>query len=723
MKIKEFLSNLMKKFKEAISTKYSNKDKRSKEIISSVSEKRSFISKLSGSIKIKLMFSFLVPVVFIVILGLAAYSSASKSVVNTFTDSTINVISSTANYYDIIMKTTEDKATQLSIDANTWNYYSRMYQGETVEEAEVFKSIRSSVTSLTISDKFLKNITIFTNYGQPVATTGRFTDNNPYETFKGTAEAEFINNSQDNMVWTGYHTYLDEELGILPKDYAISVSKKFLNKSAVHIGYLQMDIDMSAITDTLASLQLPEGSVVAFISGDGREITASGDVEEPIFVNQSFYEEAKLSEEIENNNTVDYNGKEHKFIYHNISKTGAMVAALVPSSALTSQADSIKVLTVIIVMIATLIAGFIGIVVSSGIGRSIRDIISVLKKASEGDLTVTVKTRRKDEFNILSNNINNMITNMKGLISKSANVATTVISSTENVQQNSELLLTASKDISIAISEIQEGITQQAQDTEQSLRQTDDLANQINLVNEHTYQISRIANETKTVVNNGFNEVEELNSATKSNIDITNKTIKDIEDLERESKAITEIIGVINDIAAQTNLLSLNASIEAARAGDAGRGFSVVAEEIRKLSEKSVSASGEIEQIITNIIKKTQATAVTVKQTEGISKTTEKRLFEVVNLFNNINTHVDELAEKMNDISTTMTVMNEAKNDTLHAIESISAVSEETSAASEEVDATAQQQLEAVTKLNEAAISLKNDSSELAKAIRLFKID
>ena len=70
-----------------------------------------------------------------------------------------------------------------------------------------------------------------------------------------------------------------------------------------------------------------------------------------------------------------------------------------------------------------------------------------------------------------------------------------------------------------------------------------------------------------------------------------------------------------------------------------------------------------------------------------------------------------------------MSVMNEAKNDTLHAIESISAVSEETLAASEEVDATAQQQLEAVTKLIEAANSLKNDSSELAKAIRLFKID
>lgn len=723
MKIKEFLLNQIKNIREVISRKHSNKNKDIKTNLSTDGKKKSPFVGLTNSIKVKLMLSFLIPVLFIVILGLAAYSSASKSIVNTFTDSTINVISSTANYYDIIMQTTEDKATQLSVDANTWNYYSRMYQGETVEEAEVYKSIRSSVTSLTASDKFLGNIAIFTDYGQPVTSTGRFTDNNPYETFKTTKEAEYINNSNDNMVWTGYHTYLDEELGILPKDYAISVSKKYLNKSAVHIGYLQMDIDMSAITESLASLQLPEGSVVAFISGDGREITALGDTEEAIFVNQPFYEEARASEKLGSNNTVNYNGEEHKFIYNNISDTGAMVAALVPSSALTSQADSIKDLTAIIVIVAALIAGFIGIIVSSGIGKSISDIINVLRKASDGDLTVTVKTKRKDEFNILSNSINDMIINMKGLISKSANVATTVISSSEHVQQNSELLLTASKDISIAISEIQEGITQQAHDTEQSLRQTDDLANQINLVNEHTYEISKIANETKSVVNNGFDEVEELNNATKSNIDITNKTIKDMEDLERESKAITEIIGVINDIAAQTNLLSLNASIEAARAGDAGRGFSVVAEEIRKLSEKSVLAAGEIEEIITNITRKTQDTAVTVRQTEGISKTQEKRLLEVVNLFNNINAHVDKLAEKMNEISATMSVMNEAKNDTLHAIESISAVSEETSAASEEVDATAQQQLEAVTKLNEAANSLKNDSSELAKAIRLFKID
>mgnify|MGYP001944774326 FL=1 len=676
----------------------------------------------TNSIKTRLIIAFFVPVVLIVILGLVAYSNASKAIVNTFTESTINVVKSTSNHYDTVMQTIEDKVKQLSIDTTTWNYYSKTYIGDAEEEARVLKSIRKTISSMASADNYIGDIAIFTDYGQGVSSVRRFTDETPFETFSATEEAAYINNSDNDMVWTGYHRYLDNELETSPKKYGISVTKKYVNKYDAHIGYIQMDLNMEIIKENLNSLQLPKGSIVAFISEDGREIIAAESTEEVTFIDQKFYEDARVSEEMGNNDTVNYYGKEHEFIYNYISDTGAMVAALIPSSALTSQADSIKMLTFIVVIVASLIAGFIGVIVSAGIGKSIRDIINVLKVASDGDLTVTIKTGRKDEFNILSNSINEMIANMKDLISKSANVATTVISSSENVQQNSELLLIASKNISIAISEIQEGITQQATDTENCLRQTDDLANQINLINEHTYQISKIANETKTIVNNGFDEVEGLNNATKSNIDITNRTIKDIEDLENESKAITEIIGVINDIAAQTNLLSLNASIEAARAGEAGRGFSVVAEEIRKLSEKSVSAAGEIEQIIRKITKKTKATVITVRHTEGISKTQEKRLLEVVNLFNNINAHVDELAQKMNEISATMSVMNKAKNDTLHAIESISTVSEETSAASEEVDATAQQQLEAVTKLNETAISLKDDSSELAKAIRLFKL-
>ncbi|NLP34352.1 MAG: methyl-accepting chemotaxis protein [Clostridiales bacterium] len=730
MKLKLKITKVLEKQKEKIKekqkqvNKFSEKDKEPKIASTAYNHtvNKSFFGKLSGSIRVKLLVSFFVPIVFIVILGVAAYSNASSSIVSTFKDSTINVINSTGNYYGVIMQTVEDKATQISVDPNTWNYYSKMYKGDIVEESEAYKTIRNTINSIVLSDQYIENIAVFTNYGQPVSSIGTFSDDNPYEKFSATDEAAYIDNSKNNMVWTGYHHYIDEQLGIAPKNYAISLSKSFLNRSATPIGYIQMDINMKIVTDTLNDLDLPEGSVVAFISPDGREITGEGISEETIFYDKEFYDEVKLKEEMNGNETVDYNEEEHMFIYSKIGKTGAMVAALVPSAAITGQADSIKSLTLIIVAVASIIAGFIGIVVSSGIGNAIKSFIGTLSKAADGDLTVSVHTKRRDEFKVLSDSINDMISKMKDLIGKAANVGSTVVISTENVTQNSELMLIASKDISTAISEIQEGITQQAYDTEKCLRQTDDLANQINRVQEHTESIAEIASNTKNVVNDGIGEVDQLNKVTKENIDITNQTIKDIEELEAESNEITDIITVINDIAAQTNLLSLNASIEAARAGDAGRGFSVVAEEIRKLSEKTVGASSEIEGIINNITKKTKHTVQTVKQTETITKTTENKLQDVVQLFHNINVHVDDLADKMTQIVEVIGDINQAKNDTLNAIESISAVAEETSAASEEVDATAQQQLDAVEKLNEVAKALMNDTAELEAAIQIFKI-
>ncbi|MHB8128507.1 MAG: methyl-accepting chemotaxis protein [Mobilitalea sp.] len=678
------------------------------------------LSNFGGSIRAKLILSFLIPVAFIIILGVAAYTSASKSIVSIFTNSTINVINSTGSYYDVIMQNITGKALELAVDKEVKTYYEGKLKDDKLEESDVYKSISNRVSVLAIADKYIENATIFTSYGYPISSYGSFTDTNPYETFSATGEAVLITDD----IWTGYHSYVDEQLGIENSKYAISLSKQYLSSSSKPKGFIILDIPMSIVTDALSSMDLPDNSKVAFISSDGREITSEGNSEKSIFFGQPFYKDAVGNMAVNNDATdVTYEDTDHMFIFSKIGETGAMVAALVPSSEITKKADSIKSLALIIVLIATVIASFIGIIVASGIGRTIKGIIGTLEKAAGGDLTVTVKTKRKDEFLILSNSINHMIINVKNLITKASSVGETVINSTQNVAQNSELLLAASKDITSAISEIQQGIIQQATDAEQCLHQTDQLANQINIVYDNSVAIEKITTNTKNIVTDGIGVVDQLNNATKASIQITNETIKDIEELEDESRAITEIIGVINDIAEQTNLLSLNASIEAARAGDAGRGFSVVADEIRKLSIKSVNSASEIEKIINNISRKTQHTVKTVKQAESISKTTEARLANVVQLFNNINIHVDDLANKMINIAEGINDIDKAKNDTLNAIESISAVAEETSAASQEVDATAQQQLEAVTRLHEAAKSLDNDASDLQTAIRLFKID
>jgi len=489
------------------------------------------------------------------------------------------------------------------------------------------------------------------------------------------------------------------------------------------IGYIFFDLDKKFVTDPLNNVNLGDKSIVALVAPDNGEIVAGQNINidsnTVYFADKDYYKKAAEGKDKSGYQYVKYNGETELFIYAK-NDAGFMVCSVIPKSVIIAQAGSIKLITIIAVIIAFGIALAVGGIIATSMSTAIHNIMGKLEKAAKGDLTVVVNSRRKDEFKVLAESINNMIGKMKQLIEETKSVSLTVDDSAKTVTDSAKTLLDATRGITDSISGIEKGIVQQANDSESCMRQMDVLSEKINIVSDNSNKISEIAEGTKEIVQTGLNTIDELNSNVKDTVDITNAVIIGIQALQESSKSIGNIIGVINEIAEQTNLLSLNASIEAARAGDAGRGFAVVAGEIRKLADQSVESANKIRIIIEEIDSKTKATVTTAKQAESVVAVQEKSLKNTLAVFVDIQSQVVELVTNVNNIASGVNDIADTKSETLFAIENISAVSEETAATAQEVTETATKQMEAVEDLNRAAESLNKNASALSQAIDLF---
>jgi methyl-accepting chemotaxis protein len=689
-------------------------------------KKENMEQKTKGiSLRFQLTMGFLVPVICIILLGFISYAKASEKIIKNFEKSTIATINTTGEYYSLILKSVEDKSLQILNDAVIKQYYSGYYKKNGNQESETLSSIRTNIVAMATADSIVENIAIITSYGKEAVSYGSFIQDKletPYESFRKSDEANLVLTSGKNCIWVGYHPFFDEGLGISTNQYGITLLREYKDSAGKSIGFIMIDVNKSILQNVIKQLALPKGSSFAFISPDGREVTEKEDSEYPIFTDKQFYLDSLASEETNGFDYVHINGKEYLYAYTKIKDTGVLACSLIPASHLYNQADVIKRITLFVVSIASLIAIATGLFFSSNISVAIKSIIEKLSLAAKGDLTIHIDTKRKDEFGNLANSVNHMIHNMKELIEKATNINHKVLDSTQEVASSSEIMLESSKNISKAIHDIQGGVTEQAEDTEKCLQQTNDLSERINRVYTNAGEMDGITSTTKNIIKDGIVIIDDLNHKTKATAKINQATIRDIEELELESKSIVSIIKVITEIADQTNLLALNANIEAARAGAAGRGFAVVADEIRKLAEGSSEAANKITQIIGHIQSKTQTTVHSVKQTEEIITSQNEALYNTVQAFENINSHVEGLMNMLHKISTEINDIETVKTTTLNAIMNISAISEETAAASEEVETTAQDQLKSVTNLNHAAQELNNNVKLLDEAISVFRI-
>lgn len=667
-------------------------------------------------IQVKLIGAFMIPVILFVIIGFMIYSKCSTTLNSTYEASANTSVGTLEEYLGLGFENIELMATRLSINSAITSYYT----GSEVKSESMLMDAKVALSNESTADKFIDHIIVCAKSGTACSEKGAIRGD-VYNAFVESEEGKNVE-SEIGMgsMWISSHPAIDEVTGYDSDEYALSLVTVLKNNSNKSVGYIIIDVKTSFIQDILDNAQISDNSIKGFVLEDGSQVL-SGDSDIK-FTDTDFYQEALTGENLQGSKEVSYEGADYLFTYSRIEGTNMLVCAMVPQKEIMAGAQAILRYTLIAVAICAVIAIVVGSVLASGISKAIRKVNRVLKKTSDGDLTGQISMKRKDEFNVLSSSITNMIGSMKDLILKMTNVSGHVSDSAVQVGTNSEVLLEVTKDITEAVDYINSGISQQAQDTESCLEQMNGLAERINVVHENTDEISEIAQEAQEAIENGMVIVANLGEKVQGTTEVTETIIREIRELNKESIAINSIIGTINEIAEQTNLLSLNASIEAARAGEAGRGFAVVSEEIRKLAEQSGNAGNQIGEIINHIQERLAATIETAGLAgESVAFQTEA-LNNTVDVFKNISQQVSKLAEDVEKITQSVGGIEQAKEDTMNAIESISTTSNQTESASEELARSTEKQLQAVEVLNDAVKRLQMDAEDLDTSVSIFKV-
>nr|WP_308742461.1 methyl-accepting chemotaxis protein [uncultured Anaerocolumna sp.] len=674
------------------------------------------ISKYFFSIRFKLIASFLVPIAFIILLGIVSFRVAADSIVRNYEIATLQSIDMASEYLRFGLESAENTGVQYMQDDTVTKHFLNLYSSDALEYRNREDRIINQLKTKKNTDEFIENIYIISDKVSSIATVPNL-QSNLYEGFTKTDLGAYLKTNRMRHKWIGRNEYLDSKLGSSDDRYPLRYVRNFTSAEALMV----IDISKDTVDKILENLKIDQTGFVGVVTEDGREITLNNS-EEKLFYGEAFYQTAVTAKEETGAEYVNYRGQDYLFMYSKIGNTGIIICSLIPEKTITSQANNIKWITYAIVTLACIIAGLTCFGISIGIDKTIKEIIIGLKKAAKGDLTVCFHSRSKDEFQILINEIQNTFLNMKSLIMQAKELSREVSNSSVDVTKASGMFFKSTEDITSAMLEIEQGISQQAKESEQCLTQMDQLSQKIALVSNNTREIAEIADKTIHNTKDGAVVTEHLNQQTKTTIEITTDIINKIEKLAEKSSTISNIVNVINEIADQTNLLSLNASIEAARAGSYGRGFSVVANEIRKLAEQSQKSVNDIKDIISSIQDDTKnAVQITLEAGKAL-KLQDGAVKNTMESFHNISVSVEDLMTYLNHIADNVGNMEDARISTTEAIENISSVMEEIAASTNTVNQNSNLQLSSVETLNKSASNLKENAKHLVDAVCKFQI-
>lgn len=525
---------------------------------------------------------------------------------------------------------------------------------------------------------------------------------------------------QDAVQHPGEIRWSNPYIDTVTNDYVISASLA-VEQNGFFVGVVAFDIALDTVTNQISKSDISHGGHAFLLDNEGTAMA------HPYSQGENFMEypfAAEMYGENQNKNVIAYEheGTERYNVYATLEKFNWKVGLIYDKKDVNQTASDIGKSMIIIAILVLLVMAIVLYVVIHRTLSPLEKLNGLMNEVTDGNLTVNANIQTSDEIGQLSTNFNQMVKSTNDIIHIVNESAHHVRTQSESLSAVSEETNAASEEVAFAVGEIAEGASTSAENAEIVMEQSDLLGQQIKIITDQAETMTVIATDADTMNRSGQVQMNALKNSFVESETTLETTEHVVASLEKKVSAIGAVMNTITEISSQTNLLALNASIEAARAGEHGAGFSVVAEEVRKLAEQSARATDEVRTTVEELQEESQLVIHQLENTRhnflnqgSVVTETESTFGDISQLMTTMRQSIDSITAEILKAVTLNTVVTET-------IQTMAATSQETAAASEEVSASTDEQLRAVQSITDAAEQLTALSEELTNAVNRFNI-
>ena len=661
-------------------------------------EKRKFSYK-DISIKVKLITLFIAFAIIPMFIVNATFFVISQKALKEVTQQlTIEMVKQLSFNVDSFVDKVDQSITKLAVvDLIQNNILQDYYSGDMLRYMSANKQINQQLTYFSTMDKNINNIVMmFENdiiLGNP--------DMIPIQDL-GLAKAL---SEDEKLVW---------RKGVGGSQDAIFLSKEVI-LSPVNKCNIVAVLNFEAMKEILNNITLIENSNLYITDSEGNVIYSSDEnkwqLESTVWENIN--KEVSFETMILNESLITYSKVSNDWI----------VIAEIPQRSLASKLNIAKSMIWGIAIMVLLVAIGIGLLVSKKISDPIIKLMELMKKAENGNLSVQIDERGEDEIAKLCKSFNQMIRNIRGLLGQTNKAIADTFQDSKKLYDYIYRSASNFDKLSQAIEEIAAGTVRQSEDAGLGTVAMANLSESIQSIMIKTQSVLDNNKGTKNQIQEATDGMSLLDTTMKSSLGISDEIKTSVMELGVLVKNIEAVMELVNELSEETNLLAFNAAIEAARAGGVGRGFGVVASEIRKLAEQSKGSTIKVRPIINTIQKKTDFTEESVKKSNRMLISQEQAVNKANDIFTEIINIVNSIDLELEDINNEIKDIEILKKETVYKINNIAGIAQKTAASTQQVNALSEEQKKIMEELTVLADSLTNTMKQLDQTIQVFDVE